>query len=556
MGWFRRSKAKKKHDLKSVPDYDSDSDFDGPFNSEPPAQFPSFNPVPPSFNQDLSHRPPFTQWTLASAPQPYTPYHDTPYPHGPAHHDRTWQSYTNLAVSMNNPVVIINNGPNDWQQNPDNLEPSLQNLISSKFNAVISSIDANKFSGDERELFVYPPPPVLDAHDHHRPRTRGVLADAPNSTSSAPKATNHFSKVNLYANSRLPDDLPPLNLHLRSYKLFCLAADYSQRIYDKPRGTEYVAGDWRTGTKSMIIKTVEGRVDKEKIIVFAIQGTQTIMDWAVNFNTEPASPSGFLDDEGNLCHSGFLACARRMAQVVAARIKELLAEKPSRARSSLLITGHSAGGAIACLLYAHMFAENVQSELNTLAKRFKNIHCITFGAPPLSLLPLAKPRTHRWRKSHFYSIINEGDPVVRAEPAYVRSLLQLFASPAPIRPCIPAPRVSSNNQWVRRRGKHARFANSSQPQLTSSDDGMVNSRPLRTRTNSNPPIWRVPPSTLCNAGSLVLLRAYKDEKNIRAFHTTDQQLRGVVFGDPVRHMMKWYIKRVKVLATKAMTSEN
>ena len=72
------------------------------------------------------------------------------------------------------------------------------------------------------------------------------------------------------------------------------------------------------------------------------------------------------DDPGNLCHSGFLSVARKMIKPVAVRLRSLLAENPARSNCSLLMTGHSAGGAVASLLYAHMLAEQVGSELNTL----------------------------------------------------------------------------------------------------------------------------------------------------------------------------------------------
>ncbi len=73
------------------------------------------------------------------------------------------------------------------------------------------------------------------------------------------------------------------------------------------------------------------------------------------------------DDAGNLCHSGFLSVARKMVGPVYARLRSLLEEDPSRSSYSLIITGHSAGGAIATLLYAHMLAEGVGSELGILA---------------------------------------------------------------------------------------------------------------------------------------------------------------------------------------------
>lgn len=61
--------------------------------------------------------------------------------------------------------------------------------------------------------------------------------------------------------------------------------------------------------------------------------------------------------------------ARKMVKPVAARLRSLLEENPSCSCYSLLITGHSAGGAIASLLYAHMLAEEAasQSELSSIA---------------------------------------------------------------------------------------------------------------------------------------------------------------------------------------------
>ena len=43
--------------------------------------------------------------------------------------------------------------------------------------------------------------------------------------------------------------------------------------------------------------------------------------------------------------------------------------------------------------------------------------------------------------------------------------------------------------------------------------------------------------------------------DVKAEITTDQQLREVVFGDPVMHMMKVYARRIEVLATKAVTAK-
>lgn len=48
-----------------------------------------------------------------------------------------------------------------------------------------------------------------------------------------------------------------------------------------------------------------------------------------------------------------------------------------------------------------------------------------------------------------------------------------------------------------------------------------------------------------------------DENNnddVRASVASDEALRGVVFGDPLKHMMTLYARRVEVLATKAVVA--
>ncbi len=95
---------------------------------------------------------------------------------------------------------------------------ALVDLIGSKFNAIITQIDGENFSGDERELVVYAPPPMWQQEQQHSGYSeRGVVQGKSkgmvnNSVSSALTSTNYFAKVNLYVNSRLPPNLPPLKL--------------------------------------------------------------------------------------------------------------------------------------------------------------------------------------------------------------------------------------------------------------------------------------------------------------------------------------------------------
>ncbi|KAI9875101.1 MAG: hypothetical protein M1830_008874, partial [Pleopsidium flavum] len=501
----------------------------------PPLPSHCWPPPPPPPPQSPYRYPPagnpMSQANLLVQPPP-------PPIYGLYGHDLKGKSCTNLPTALTKPVQRGNDGIGEWQHRTTNClnrGAALCDLISSKFDTVITLIDGERFSGDERELVIYQNPQPL-IRGGGVSATREVAQNANNAISTAITSTNYFAKANLYANARLPPNLPPLKLYMPTYPLLCLAAQFSQRVYTRPSGAEretHVDADWRLGTKAMVIKSVP--IDDMSTVVFAIRGSQTFMDWAVNLNSAPTTPSGFLDDPGNLCHSGFLSVARKMVKPVAARLRSMLEEDPSRASCSLLITGHSAGGAVASLLYAHMLAVDVKSELNILTGCFKRVHCITFGAPPISLLPLQKPPTRALRKSLFLSFINEGDPVPRADKAYVRSLLDLYASPSPGSSClttfIPSCPVAA---------KLSTLSSTPTPNPTSSPMtkagllslGLGKKRPSPTRSSSAPTvpaiIWKVPPSTLSNAGRLVLLRS---SSSGRAIKEKQKEREGMIMGE-------------------------
>lgn len=437
---------------------------------------------------------------------------------------------------------------------------TLYDQVYGSFNDVMTLIDLEKLCGNETRLFDCRPNPPSPPHatSPPLPQAHGEITEkgGPRRThkekkgrqypvASAVVSGNYFAKVELYTNSKLPMNLPSLALYMPTWPLLCLAAQFSQRVYDKPTGREHdalISSDWRTGTKAMCIKSVP--MDHMNTIVFAIRGTASFMDWAVNLNSTPVSPAGFLDDPGNHCHSGFLSVAKKMIKPVAARLRQLLQEDPNRSNYSLMVTGHSAGGAVAALLYSHMIAitKEAKSELNTLTSFFKRIHCVTFGTPPVSLLPLVKPDRPDLRKSLFLSFVNEGDPVARADKSYVKSLLELLTAPAP----------SSH-------GKQ-----SSSHKYSYSDP-----RPIRSSSWHRGPRWKVPPCTLSNAGRIVVLRSGdpkatpKDCKTVKerlregvvAVTCFDEQLRGIIWGDPVCHLMSLYAGRIEVLAIGSVTGK-
>lgn len=445
---------------------------------------------------------------------------------------------------------------------------ALYDIISSKFDSVITSIDDDHFSGKEQDLMME----FSEQQQEEAQRTSPPLGEPRRrrqhdvqSHSSSDKGSNHFSKVWLYSNSRLPPHLPPFKVYLPTYPLLCLAATYSEKAYTPP-GTKknpemetFIPADWRSGTKAMVLKSIP--VEELNTIVFAIRGSQTFMDWAVNYNSAPHSPEKFLDDPSNLCHAGFLYVAKKMIKPVAERLKVLLQENPARSNCSLLITGHSAGGAVAALLYGHMMSTKINSELNYLTSFFKRVHCVTFGAPPVTLYPLKKPDDKRHRKSLFYGFINEGDPIPRADKSVLKSLLKLYASPAPVAVSNIASTITSMSK------PNLRDPSQSSPPKTKSKYGFAQrlSRPskssLQTNTSSSTsstlPAWPIPACTLSPAGRLVVLRqrvGSRVEDDIEAVTVDDEMLRKVVYGDLLKHQMAVYKKRIENVAVRAVTA--
>ncbi|KAL0932848.1 lipase class 3 [Colletotrichum truncatum] len=461
--------------------------------------------------------------------------------------------------------------------------------IAGCFNDVMTMIDGEKFSGHEKALFTYQQQPPSHSHALVEYETR--RGGSGGKSSSRKKSKDHssskvqnagvtasvvsgsyFSKVDMYANARLPTNLPPLRLYMPTWPLLCMAAQYAERVYDRPKGAErdtHVQADWKNGTKAMVIKSVP--MDHMNTIVFAIRGSATFMDWAVNLNTALASPVNFLDDPGNFCHAGFLTVARKMIRPVAARLRQLLEEDPSRSAYSLLITGHSAGGAVASLLYSHMLAttSQAQSELNLLTGCFKRVHCVTFGTPPVSLLPLTKPDRPELRKSLFMTFVNEGDPIARADKAYVKSLLELLALPAPA----GLPRSHGLNTQVEKERKSSRGIVAKASKITlrpKESSAVLSAAPTDSNSRRHLPVWELPPCTLSSPGRIVVLRGgdakarVKDRKTVEerlnegviAQTVSEEQLRGVIWGDPVCHVMKLYSGRIETLAVGAVTGRH
>jgi hypothetical protein len=230
-------------------------------------------------------------------------------------------------------------------------------------------------------------------------------------------------------------------------------------------------------------------------------------------------------------------------------------------------------------------AGKAASELNAVAGCFKRVHCVVFGTPPVSRRPLQKPTRPELAKSLFLSFLNEGDPVARADKAYVKSLLELFASPAPKRRDAERKRREKRDEprferekgrkgsetvklpaegAVREKKSVVRFAEGADKP----DEEDEQARKERREKRRRGPVWKVPPSLLSSPGRIVVLRSSargtaarrtvedRLKEGVVAQTVTDEQLRGVVWGDPVCHVMRLYAGRIEALAVGAVTGKS
>jgi hypothetical protein len=395
--------------------------------------------------------------------------------------------------------------------------------------SIYSSRDS-MYSFDE-EAESNPDPRVLGRLQYQQ-RTRTVAGRKPEIQDAASRERSTLAKkAALFKNSRLPPHLPLSNTSLPTWSMICRAGQASQDCYDSEIFTRrgvYTPADTSKDIKAMIID--DQHIDESRLVIVSIRGTQfqCLADWSVNKAANPVKPTGFLDDEENACHAGFLQVAKAMINQIATKLLQLpaLSESPS-----LLFTGHSAGGAVAAMLYSHMLSTTVTSVLTSLACQFSSINCVTFGAPPLSLTPLPR-REHG--AGVFLAFANEGDPVLRlSNAAYVKSLAKLMTTSPPSSVTSVAPPVK-----VVRHSRGTRVIRQTLPAAPPTPWEEL-------------PLWPTPPAPLTNAGDVILLRD-RESGSAVASRVTPEELKDVIFADLAQHTVEMYMRRIKDVAFSAM----
>ncbi|OCK76081.1 alpha/beta-hydrolase [Lepidopterella palustris CBS 459.81] len=293
-------------------------------------------------------------------------------------------------------------------------------------------------------------------------------------------------------------------------------------------------------TKASALYVVERvSIDEGRLttIVVSIRGSKSIVDWMVNANNPAADAKDFInmealnmltgqnDTSALLVHRGFLASARELAPKIRPHLESALRSNPGSI--DVIFTGHSAGGAVASLLFTHFFS-NAFMLYNFLDAAHIRLSVITFGAPPIfsrDIHPVfSNIPSGLIGRGVLWSIINEGDPIPRADDAYIRVLLRFVqkTDAASTPASLPAP----TNRFL-----------------------------SFTQRGSSKPRQQLPPLSLHALGTLIVLRdANADaadldaEEDLRAEVLRRQELETLLFANFFAHKMDSYLEGVDLVA--------
>ncbi|KAI9771960.1 MAG: hypothetical protein M1839_002593 [Geoglossum umbratile] len=250
-----------------------------------------------------------------------------------------------------------------------------------------------------------------------------------------------------YINSRLdesrcrPWTCPRADSAIVDIAVQCALAVYDQQVIPVVDGFNLTQLHYKASTGSSIDKATlftlarpaPGSGHFSSLLIVSVRGTAGPIDHLVNLNGTPQDAQDFIDLSGLQqnsgthtfdtieAHGGFLDSAKALIPDVVEQIQE------ATARASIghvLFTGHSAGGAVASLVFAHLLSTAAQTYPSL---KFSNI---TFGSPPVTrqnLSPLTRGNhPSETNRGLVLDFVNEYDLVARADPNYIRSLVDLY----------------------------------------------------------------------------------------------------------------------------------
>ncbi|KXH51296.1 hypothetical protein CNYM01_05230 [Colletotrichum nymphaeae SA-01] len=172
----------------------------------------------------------------------------------------------------------------------------------------------------------------------------------------------------------------------------------------------------------------------QKILVIAVRGSASTVDWLVNLNSELTESPGLVKLPDSIrkpvpkVHRGFAQCATALAPGLLHQIKAALEDDDMQGQTvEIVFTGHSAGGAVACLLFCHFLT----CHGHVSGSNKPTLSCITFGCPPFINADIDSRLTDLFPGSGFLrgsmlTFVNDGDPIPRMDSAYATELARIW----------------------------------------------------------------------------------------------------------------------------------
>lgn len=138
----------------------------------------------------------------------------------------------------------------------------------------------------------------------------------------------------------------------------------------------------------------------EDVVVVAFRGTQEIKDWYSNLNVKMVS---YNEEAEEYIHQGFY----KAVQALYKQITDAIAKSTSGRKKTLIVTGHSLGGAMAAV-FSILFEDRSKEHIDLL---------VTFGQPLTFNSRLAK-RINDIFRYRYQRVVNDSDLVTRVKKGF------------------------------------------------------------------------------------------------------------------------------------------
>ncbi|KAF5025920.1 hypothetical protein F66182_1955 [Fusarium sp. NRRL 66182] len=381
-----------------------------------------------------------------------------------------------------------------------------------------------------------------------------------------------------YTNSKVSDDAstewnpPQAEVQLISAAWKCARGTYDleSSIADTSYCTfhnQQVLEHSLTGTVKAITSTsVEPAIDSEAthellpVLMIAIRGSASKMDHIVNANSRSKATEGFIHpaflSQPNLqAHSGFLNSAWALDSIVTDQVNKHVESfnRDNGQQPHILFTGHSAGGAVAQLLYlGHIANKDLGewSKYNPSVERLDLYHkgdssrfsCVTFGAPPCVTAHVDLSLYQPSGNTLCVNIINEFDVVTRADKPYILSMVDLARAMLDLPPNASVLAHETDDEIV---GAALEATHDKESKLISRL-----SRPHEKNVHvEDANVWRLPRPFYHHVGHevVLLLRLLEGRMALRAVEMMPTDFQKLLFCRVAVHGKRCYGERIEAL---------